>query len=213
MFGLFASALTSPQAAIAALGVLLTDGRPVFYTLPVGFLGKDFEIINKTKIPKIRSLHRLADQEVPLPFESTVFQGSRQKITPDIDPRAHQVGRKLRQSGNDEIPQLWEILRGNMTGIGPRAYYRDELRDLETIFAYFPKFLPEIVRTEYLQTMSKFRPRPGLVGLYSATYRKNLTVSERLWLDIFELTHQNPIGDFHITMQTIKTTRQHIGAR
>src|SRR2546423_6950927 len=112
--------LTSPVLAIAAIAIKLCDPGPVFYRARrVGFLGREFTML------KLRTM-RMADGEGPV-------------ITALHDDRVSAIGRFLRRTKIDELPQLYNILRGDMSIVGPRPEDPDIVRqhysseDLETL--------------------------------------------------------------------------------
>jgi lipopolysaccharide/colanic/teichoic acid biosynthesis glycosyltransferase len=100
-------ALTWPLWAAAGMAIWLEDGRPVFFRQPrIGRCGKPVRIL------KFRSMVRDASTEV---------QATRN------DPRITRVGRVLRRTSLDELPQLWNILVGDMSFVGPRAQPHKEI--------------------------------------------------------------------------------------
>jgi lipopolysaccharide/colanic/teichoic acid biosynthesis glycosyltransferase len=102
--------LSCPLWALIASAIKLEDGGPVFYRQDrVGKDGKVFQVL------KFRSMAPDAEEALG-PIQST--QG---------DPRVTRVGRILRATALDELPQLWSILRGHMSFVGPRALRPDEI--------------------------------------------------------------------------------------
>ena len=98
-----ALALASPALAIAALAVKLEDGGPVLYRQRrVGRLGEEFELL------KLRTM-----------VEGAETQGAGWAVN-EGDPRITRVGRLLRRLSLDELPQLWNVVRGEMSLVGPR---------------------------------------------------------------------------------------------
>ncbi len=93
-----------------AAAIKLEDGGPVFYAQPrVGFRGRIFEAL------KFRSMR--ADAEAGI--------GAVQAV--ENDPRVTRVGRFMRRTAMDELPQLWNIFRGDMSFVGPRALRPGEI--------------------------------------------------------------------------------------
>ncbi len=128
--GLF---VTAPLLALAGLATLLDSGRPILYrSRRVGLHGKDFTLL------KIRTM--TADNRGP-------------SVTALGDARITRVGEILRHSKIDELPQLWNVMKGDMTLVGPRP----ELREYVEMF-------PDEFRTIH-------SVRPGLTGVASITYR------------------------------------------
>src|SRR5256885_934528 len=121
--------LTSPVLAIAAIGIKLSDPGPVFYRARrVGFLGREFTML------KLRTM-RTADGE-----RSRGSGGSGGPVITALhDGRVSAIGRFLRRTKIDELPQLYNVLRGDMAIVGPRPEDPDIVRqhysseDLETL--------------------------------------------------------------------------------
>lgn len=107
--------------AVVALVILLIDGKPVIYSQYR--LGKGGRLI---RIYKFRSMHCDADRRIQeLPAELRAQYAREFKI--DVDPRVTKVGRFLRKTSIDELPQLWNILRGDLSFIGPRPILPEEI--------------------------------------------------------------------------------------
>lgn len=101
------------------------------------------------------------------------------------DPRITRVGRFLRKTSLDELPQLWNILIGEMSLIGPRAY--------------MPRELPEVgAAAAVIGTV-----RPGLTGYWQVTGRHRTTFQERVAMDVFYVRHGGLLFDLHILARTV----------
>ena len=100
------------------------------------------------------------------------------------DPRITGAGRWLRKTSLDELPQLLNILRGDMSFVGPRPIVPEELAkygEWRRIFLSFP---------------------PGLTGLWQVSGRSDLSYRERIDLDIYYITNWSPALDFSIIVRT-----------
>ena len=159
----------SPLIGLCALAVYIEDGRPVLYRQErMGLGGKPFDIL------KFRSMRLDAEAAGP-----ALYSG-------DEDPRLTRVGKFLRQHHLDELPQLWNVLRGDMSFIG----YRPERQFyIEQIMAVNPRY-------RYL-----YQIRPGVTSYatlyngYTDSLEKMLT---RLDLDLFYLRHHSVWFDARI---------------
>lgn len=178
-----------PGLAIAA-AILLTSDGPVFYREErVGRDGRMFQIW------KFRSMYRSATRlgEPASHGAGTVLQWRTRK---DLrDPRVTAVGGVLRRWSLDELPQLFNVLSGEMSLIGPRpiveaetAYYGDLLRF-------------------YLAAT------PGLSGLWQVSGRSNVDYPVRVRLDAFYVTSWSLAADLNIFFRTIPAVLSRIGAR
>jgi len=212
-----------PFLFFSCKGVEVFDGPPVFHEITVAFLGPNDTLIKPTRISKVRSLTVEAGHQEIGPFEGTVFRGGRRRAEEEpVDPRVHSwVGRAIRKTGLDEIPQLKAAAEGKMAFIGPRGYTPEELRDLRIAFED-PVLSQGITVNDpllkegllnYQEIMARAAPRPGIAGLYAAILKKDLTFVERLLLDEYYCLCATPIGDIRIVIATMKSTLKMTGAR
>lgn len=159
--------LTSPLLAAAAVAIKLDDGGPVLYRQTrVGQDGEDFELL------KLRSMSVGAEQ-VGAGF--AVDRG---------DSRITRVGRLLRRTSVDELPQLWNVLRGDMSVIGPRPtlrYQVDRYSDRQR---------------------RRLEVRPGLTGWAQVNGRATLSWDERIELDVWYVEHRSAAVDLKILLRT-----------
>jgi lipopolysaccharide/colanic/teichoic acid biosynthesis glycosyltransferase len=160
-------ALTSPLLVAAAVAIKLEDGGPVLYRQRrVGKDGKDFELL------KLRSMTVGAEH---LGARFAVDSG---------DPRITRVGRVLRRTSVDELPQLWNVLRGDMSVIGPRPtlrYQVDRYSDRQR---------------------RRLDVRPGLTGWAQVNGRATLSWDDRIELDVWYVEHRSPLVDLRILLRT-----------
>jgi lipopolysaccharide/colanic/teichoic acid biosynthesis glycosyltransferase len=159
--------VTSPLLVAAGLAVKLEDGGPVlFRQTRVGKDGKDFELL------KLRSM--VVDAE-RTGAGHAVDRGDR---------RITRVGRLLRRTSIDELPQLWNIVRGDMSVIGPRPTLRYQVERY----------------TE--RQRRRLDVRPGLTGWAQIHGRATLPWAERIELDVWYVEHRSPRVDLRILLRT-----------
>ena len=159
--------LTSPVLGLAALATKLESGGPVFYRQTrVGKDGKDFEVL------KLRSMVAGAEK---LGAGFAVDKG---------DARITRVGRLLRRTSIDELPQLWNVLRGDMSVIGPRPTLRYQVEQYDA------------------QQRRRLEIRPGLTGWAQVQGRASLPWAERIELDVWYVEHRSPRVDLKILLRT-----------
>ena len=156
----------SPLIALCALAIYLEDGKPVIYRQErIGKFGKPFNIL------KFRSMRLDAEQGGP-----ALYSG-------DSDNRLTRVGRFLRQHHLDELPQLWNVLRGDMSFIGyrpERQFYIDQIMERNPRYRYLYQIRPGV--TSYAT----------LYNGYTDTLEKMLT---RLDLDLYYLRNHSVLFD------------------
>ena len=155
---LMAGILLSPVMVVAALAVLLTMGRPVLYvTTRAGIHGRPFRLV------KFRTM----------------------RLTPEPDgQRITSLGRLLRQTSLDELPELWNVLRGEMSLVGPRPLY----------LHYIPLYTAHQAR--------RLEVRPGLTGWAQVKGRNALSWEERFDLDVWYADHRSLWLDLKILAMT-----------
>ena len=113
--------LTAPVMALATLAILVTSGRPVLYRgSRLGYGGREFTCL------KFRTMERDAERRRTEVEHLNITNGPTFKHP--ADPRVTGVGRWLRKFSIDELPQLWNVLRGDMSLVGPRPLPVDENR-------------------------------------------------------------------------------------
>lgn len=176
--------ITLPISILAALAIAIEDGAPI--VLAQNRVGKNGKIF---KLYKFRSMRALA------PDGSAETNGP-QWSTKD-DPRITRVGRILRVTHIDEIPQMVSILRGDLALIGPRPERPELVADLERQIPFY--FLRHAVR-------------PGFTGWAQIKYRYARTIDdskEKFEYDLYYLLNQNFLLDVGITLKTIQIIFTH----
>ena len=160
-------ALTSPLLAAAAVAVKIGDGGPVlFKQTRVGKDGRDFELL------KLRTMVVGAER-----------QGAGYAVNRG-DPRITRVGRFLRRTSLDELPQLWNVVRGDMSLIGPRPTLRYQIERY----------------TE--RQRRRLEVLPGITGWAQIHGRAALSWDERIELDVWYVDHRSPRTDLLILLRT-----------
>ena len=174
--------LILPVIALIALLIKLDSPGPIFYRQTrIGRDGRHF------KAWKFRSMvwnaeEALKDHLAQNPDLEVDWQQN-QKLK--RDPRITRVGRFLRYTSLDELPQLWNILRGEMSLVGPRPIVDEE------VWRYGEKF------TLYTKVT------PGLTGLWQVSGRNNVTYEERVNLDAYYVRNWSVWLDLYILMRTV----------
>lgn len=159
--------LAGPLVAAAAVAIKLEDGGPVlFRQTRVGKDGRDFELL------KLRTM--VVDAE---------RKGAGYAVDAG-DPRITRVGRLLRRTSIDELPQLWNVLRGEMSVIGPRPTLRYQVEQY----------------TE--RQRRRLAVRPGLTGWAQIHGRATLPWDERIELDVWYVEHRSARVDLRILLRT-----------
>ena len=160
-------ALVSPALAAAAVAIKLSDGGPVFYRQQrVGLNGNEFELL------KLRTMEVGAET-----------RGSGLAVN-EGDPRITRAGRILRRLSIDELPQLWNIVRGEMSLIGPRP----------TLAYQVERYTPRQRR--------RLDVKPGITGWAQIHGRARIPWEDRIELDVWYVEHRSPWLDLKILART-----------
>lgn len=171
-----------------AIAIKVTDGGPIFYTQTrVGRRGKPFKMI------KFRSMVVNADKMKSELAEQTGQKG-RFIFKMKNDPRVTTVGRFIRKFSIDEFPQFLNVLRGDMSVVGPRPP------------------LPEEV-AQYNQTYAtRMLVKPGITGPWQVSGRSNLSEEESEALDVTYVQNWSMLGDVVLLFRTVGAVVTHKGA-
>lgn len=155
----------SPLLLVVAIGIRLTMGSPVFYrqTRP-GHLGRPFQIF------KFRSMLPEIDRD-----------GQRRPV----NERVTRLGRQLRRTSIDELPELWNVLVGHMSLVGPRPL----------LMEYLPRYSLEQNRRHLV--------KPGLTGLAQVKGRHLVSWDDRFALDVWYVDHWSLALDLRILRATM----------
>jgi undecaprenyl-phosphate galactose phosphotransferase len=170
----------SPLLVLVPLLMWKQGGPVVFRQQRVGRYGRSFSCLKfRTMVPDAdRLLWRLLSENSELRAEWLATQKLQN------DPRVTPVGRFLRRTSLDELPQLWNILRGDMSLVGPRPVVPDELsRYGRSAVAYLAA-------------------KPGLTGLWQVSGRDATTYRRRVALDVCYVRYAGPLLDFKILCRT-----------
>ncbi len=179
--------LFSPVILLIALAIKLDSPGPVlFEQARVGRGGKLFTI------HKFRSMRVGADQEVETLAALNEADGPLFKIR--NDPRVTRVGRILRKLSLDELPQLINVLKGEMSLIGPRPALPNEVAQYE----------------EWHH--KRLEVAPGLTGLWQVSGRSNVTFDEMMLLDVYYTEQWSPMLDTMILLRTVPSVLFQRGA-
>jgi lipopolysaccharide/colanic/teichoic acid biosynthesis glycosyltransferase len=159
--------LASPLLALAALAIKLEDGGPVLYRQKrVGRDAVEFELL------KLRTMVVGAET-----------QGAGWAVD-EGDPRITRAGRVLRRLSIDELPQLWNVFRGDMSLIGPR-----------------PTLMYQVEQYEPWKRR-RLEVKPGLTGLAQVEGRARLSWDDRIRLDVWYIDNRSPWVDLKILART-----------
>jgi len=160
--------------------IYFTDKGPVFYNAPR--LGKNGKIFNmykfrsmKVNAPDLRNEH------------GSTYNGA-------DDPRVTKIGKIMRKTSLDELPQLLNVLKGDMSIVGPRGFLTTKFKSLE--------LLSELER-------KRLTVRPGITGYSQAYFRNSISMEDKIKYDCYYVDHMSLWLDIKIVFQTAISVLKH----
>ncbi|HVZ58191.1 MAG TPA: sugar transferase [Patescibacteria group bacterium] len=181
--------LFSPIIIIVIIAIAVDSRGPVLADTParVGREGKLFKMYKfRSMVPNAHNLLR-EDPQLASLYEQ--YKKGSYKLK--NDPRITRVGRFIRKHSLDEVPQLFNVFIGDMSLVGPRAYYPDELRDQQ-------KKYPE-TRDAVKIVLSV---KPGVTGLWQVSGRSEINFDKRIEMDADYVRERSIANDFKIMLAT-----------
>jgi len=186
---IFLMIIFSPIILVVAVAIKLDSKGPVFADTPqrVGKNGKPF------KIYKFRSMIENAHEILrDNPRYSKLYEAYKKgSYKLKDDPRITRVGRFIRKHSLDEIPQFLNILKGDMSLVGPRAYYPDELRDQQKKYPHTEGDVRIVLSV-----------KPGATGFWQVSGRSEINFDKRIKMDASYVKKRSLLYDFWIIVQT-----------
>jgi len=156
--------------------IYLTDKGPIFYNAPR--LGKKGKIFN---------MYKLRSMRVNSP---NLRNADGSTYNADDDPRVTKIGRIMRKTSLDELPQFLNVLKGDMSLIGPRAHLTTSYKGYDLL---------DDLRKRRLDV------RPGITGYNQAYYRNSVTADEKIKNDVYYVDNLSFVMDVKVIFKTIAT--------
>ncbi|WP_194949674.1 sugar transferase [Actinomyces trachealis] len=181
LIGSLLALIALPIIGIAGIAVKATDGGPMFYTqIRVGKDNQPFKMF------KLRSMYVDADarRAAVIAEYTNARQGNEVLFKSANDPRITPVGKIIRRLSIDELPQIFNVLLGDMSLIGPRPA------------------LPEEVAAYDAEARRRLLVRPGMTGLWQVSGRSDLSWERSVAIDQHYVDNSSPLLDAHITAAT-----------
>jgi undecaprenyl-phosphate galactose phosphotransferase len=174
--------LSSPILLILYLIVFVsTKGKPLFSHQRIGYKGKKFQVW------KFRTMHTDAEERLEVLLNKC--DASRQEWENDFklkdDPRITKIGNYLRKTSLDELPQLINVLKGEMSLVGPRPIVEEEIVKYKEFYNYF------------------IAVKPGITGLWQVSGRNDIDYDERVQLDVWYVRNWSIELDVEILIKTV----------
>lgn len=186
--------LFSPIMLATAVAIKITSPGPVFVEKDnehMKRLGKDRKMF---RLFKFRSMMVKADVlEKTDPRFKSVYEEKRKSgnYKPLKDPRVTPVGKFIRKHSIDEMPQLINVLKGEMSIVGPRAYLPDELKEQQKKFPGTHKYVKEMLTV-----------KPGITGFWQVNGRSEVNFDKRIEMDAYYARKRSIVFDLLIMLKT-----------
>ena len=187
LLSLFGIVVLMPVLLIIAVCIKLDEGGPILHFRQIiGKNGRRFYALKfRTMIP---------DADVYLAKHPELMRKFQKNMKLEGDPRVTRMGKFLRKTSLDELPQLFNVLVGQMTLVGPRIIHPSEL----------PRF------GQYAQ--KRLSVKPGITGLWQISGRQHICYDQRVQLDMQYIDTRSFIVDLTILFKTLKVFIVHTGA-
>lgn len=180
IISLLSLVIVIPIILITSIFIMLeSPGNPFYVQSRMGLMGKEFNLI------KLRSMRTDAEKNGAQWADKN-------------DPRITKVGRFIRKTRIDELPQIFNVLKGEMSIIGPRP-------ERQIFVEEFVKYIPNFPK--------RLEVKPGLTGWAQVNGGYEITPEEKLRLDLFYIINRNPMLDIKILFLTVFTVLTGSGAR
>jgi len=182
LFSLFTLVITFPLFLVISIAIVLESGTPVLFSqYRLGKQAKPFRIY------KFRTMKHDAEDSLfdILKKDESARREYELHHKLSNDPRLTGVGKFIRKFGLDELPQVINVLRGEMSWVGPRAYMPGELERIGDCKSLI------------------FRTNPGLTGWWQVNGRNKLTFEQRLIMDRYYISNFSPLLDAFIIYKTV----------
>lgn len=181
--------LFSPVCLIAAIAIGLDSKGPVLADVPerVGERGKRFKMF-KFRSMIVNAHHMLRTDPR---FKQLFSEYKKGSYKLKKDPRITKVGKFIRKHSIDEIPQLLNVFKGEMSLVGPRAYYPDELQEQQEKYPQTKQLVKRVLSV-----------KPGITGLWQVTGRSEINFDKRIAIDAKYVDKISLLEDLKIIFKT-----------
>ncbi|MBI4004672.1 sugar transferase [Candidatus Roizmanbacteria bacterium] len=181
--------LFSPVCFVAAIAIKINSKGPTFADVPerVGQYGKKFKMYKfRSMVVNAHYLLRTDPQ-----FSQLLEEYKKGSYKLREDPRITPVGKFIRKHSIDEIPQLINVLKGEMSLVGPRAYYPDELENQQNKYPATKALVTEVLSV-----------KPGITGLWQVSGRSEINFDKRIAIDAQYVDNISLTRDLQIMLKT-----------
>jgi len=187
--GIVVGLICLPLCVLIAVAIKFTSAGPIFADTPkrVGKNGKHFYMY------KFRSMIQNAHHKIrhSSKFKKLYEEYKKGSYKLKDDPRVTPIGRFIRRFSLDELPQVINVLMGEMSMVGPRAYYPDELSVQQKVFPKSKKYVQQILKV-----------KPGITGYWQVSGRSEVNFDKRVKMDADYAKKGSILYDLWIVVKT-----------
>ena len=186
---IFLLILFLPLSLLISILIKIDSVGPVFADVPerIGEKGKKFKMYKFRSM--INNAHFLLRTDPRFKKLFDEYKRSSYKLL--NDPRVTKIGKFIRRHSIDEIPQLFNVLKGEMSIVGPRAYYPDELENQLSKYPHTKKLVTQVLSV-----------KPGVTGLWQVTGRSEINFDKRITIDADYVKNMSLWNDLKIMLLT-----------
>lgn len=189
VFSLLLIIIFSPVILIVSVLIKIDSKGPILADTPprIGKTGRTFKMYKFRSM--IANAHELLRNNPEYHNLFNEYKKGSYKLKDD--PRVTKIGRFIRKHSLDEVPQLFNILKGDMSLVGPRAYYPDELRDQQKKYPNTKEAVKVVLSI-----------KPGLTGYWQVSGRSEINFDKRIEMDAMYVRKRSIIYDLWIILKT-----------
>jgi len=189
LFSIILLILFFPLIIIVAIAIKLDSKGPILADTPrrVGKNGRLFKMYKFRSM--VENAHEILRENPKYSKLYNVYKKGSYKLKDD--PRITKVGRFIRKHSLDEIPQVLNILKGEMSLVGPRAYYPDELHDQQKKYPHTMDSVKVVLSV-----------KPGVTGFWQVSGRSEINFDKRIEMDASYVRQRSILYDLWITAKT-----------
>ena len=187
--GIILSIIFFPVCMCTAIAIKLNSQGPIFADTPqrVGKNGKLFKLYKFSSM--IMNGHKMLRKDPKMARLYQQYRLNSYKLM--YDPRVTSVGHIIRKHSIDEIPQLLNVLKGDMSLVGPRPYYQDELKEQQKKYPHTKKLVKVVLSA-----------KPGVTGFWQVSGRSEVNFDKRIQMDADYVTKRSLLFDILILLKS-----------
>ncbi len=189
LISVLALAIFSPLIVLTAIAIKLNSAGPLFADTPprIGKGGGSFRMYKFRSM--VANAHEILVNDPT--YKNLLDEYKKGGYKLKDDPRITKVGRFIRKYSLDEIPQFINVIKGEMSVVGPRAYYPDELRDQQKKYPHTRDAVKVVLSV-----------KPGITGIWQVTGRSQINFDKRIQLDASYAKRRSILYDLYLILMT-----------